>query len=188
MKGCRKLEQKATTSFQLILNSHQLSQGQIIAPAGRIVLPVHTGEVTQPAAASRSCSSCRNQGEQGGSSLEISWCSQHSPDQSLSQGKLHHEADCWHSKVIAAQADSWDRWRWAWCWGSSLCSLSQHSAVTIWCFPTLSLTRAVFKTLAFSLEKLRFNSTQNGSNLQQNGTSERRLALGLPSKGAFTNH
>lgn len=65
-------------------------------------------------------------------------------------------------------------------------SLSQNSAVIIWCFATLSPTRAVFKTLEFSLEKLRLNSSQNGSNLHQNGISERTLALALPSQGTFT--
>lgn len=53
----------------------------MIAPAGRIFLAVHTGDVTQPPAASRSCGSCRNPSR----NTEVPWSQQRS-DQSLFPG------------------------------------------------------------------------------------------------------
>lgn len=148
----------------------------MIAPAGRIFLAVHTGDVTQPPAASRSCGSCRNPSRTAWSHTDLI--------NPFPRVKFHQKSDF---RLISAQAGSWGTdGDGGWCWWSFLFSLSQNSAVIIWCFATLSLTRAVFKTLEFSLEKLRLNSSQNGSNLHQKGISERRLALGFPSQGTFT--
>lgn len=128
--------------------------------------------VTQPSAASRSCGCCRNWRFPAWKVLR--W-SQHRADQSLFPGKssLRKQIPC-TARLTSAQADSWGTdGGGGWCWRSFLFSLSQNSAVTIWCFATFSLTKTIFKTLEFSLEKLGFNSSQNGSNLHQNGISER---------------
>lgn len=105
---------------------------------------------------------------------KVSCWSQHKSDQSLFPGKssIIKQIPC-TATLISTQADSWGTdGAGGWCWWSSQFSLSQNSAVIIWWFATLSLTRAIFIILEFSLEKLRFNPSQDGSNLHQNGLKE----------------